>query len=113
MEAKQKAPSPMVWVLGQTGVHKGQYVLSVVLAVLGVAFSIAPYFVVARIAAALMAGQRDLSFYLTQCAVMAALWLCRAGRDPQALHGKAHADAAGRGTGAELRRTEEHAHRAH
>lgn len=77
METTKKSPSPMVWVLGQTGVHKGQYVLSVVLAVLGVAFSIAPYFVVARIAAALMAGQRDLSFYLTQCAVMAALWLCR------------------------------------
>ena len=77
METTKKSPSPMVWVLGQTGVHKGQYVLSVVLAVLGVAFSVAPYFVVARIAAALMAGQRDLSFYLTQCAVMAALWLCR------------------------------------
>ena len=77
METTKKSPSPMVWVLGQTGIHKGQYVLSVVLAVLGVAFSVAPYFVVARIAAALMAGQRDLSFYLTQCAVMAALWLCR------------------------------------
>ena len=77
METTKKSPSPMAWVLGQTGVHKGQYVLSVVLAVLGVAFSVAPYFVVARIAAALMAGQRDLSFYLTQCAVMAALWLCR------------------------------------
>ena len=77
METTKRSPSPMAWVLGQTGVHKGQYVLSVVLAVLGVAFSVAPYFVVARIAAALMAGQRDLSFYLTQCAVMAALWLCR------------------------------------
>ena len=77
METTKKSPSPFGWALGQTGAHRGQYVLSVVLAVLGVAFSVAPYFVVARIATALMAGRRNLSFYLTQCAVMAVLWLCR------------------------------------
>ena len=128
MEAKQKAPSPIGWVLGQTGDHGGQYVLSVLLAVIGVAFSVAPYFVVTQIVKALMAGNRELGFYLTRCAVMAALWLgrvlchalfhirqpqgdlCRAGGDPQEVHGKADAHAFGYGAGAELRRVKEYTH---
>ena len=77
MDAKQKSPSPIAWVLGQTGDHGGQYVLSVLLAIIGVGFSVAPYFVVTQIAKALMAGDRELGFYLTRCAVMAALWTGR------------------------------------
>ena len=77
MDAKQKSPSPIAWVLGQTGDHGGQYVLSVLLAIIGVGFSVAPYFVVTQIAKALMTGNRELGFYLTRCAVMAALWTGR------------------------------------
>ena len=77
MDSKQKSPSPIAWVLGQTGDHGGQYVLSVLLAIVGVGFSVAPYFVVTQIAKALMAGNRELGFYLTRCAVMAALWTDR------------------------------------
>ena len=77
MESKQKAKSPMAWVLGQTGDHGGQYVLSVVLAVIGVAFSVAPYFVVIGIVQGLMAGQKDFSYYLTRCLIMAFLWAGR------------------------------------
>ncbi len=77
MESKQKAKSPMAWVLGQTGDHGGQYVLSVVLAVIGVAFSVAPYFVVIGIVQGLMAGQKDFSYYLTRCLIMAVLWAGR------------------------------------
>lgn len=46
--------SPIAWLLRQTGRYKGQYVWSVVLALLGVACSVAPYFVVAQIVYALM-----------------------------------------------------------
>jgi ATP-binding cassette subfamily B protein len=77
MEAKRKSPSPIAWVLGQTGDHGGQYILSVLLAIIGVGFSVAPYFVVIQIAKALMAGNREPGFYLTRCAVMAALWVGR------------------------------------
>ena len=77
MDAKQKSPSSIAWVLGQTGDHGGQYVLSVLLAIIGVGFSVAPYFVVIQIAKALMAGNRESGFYLTRCAVMAALWVGR------------------------------------
>ncbi len=77
MEENRKSPSPMAWVLGQTGDHGGQYACSVILAVIGVAFSVAPYFVVVGIIHGLMDGNRDFSFYLTRCLIMAALWLGR------------------------------------
>jgi ATP-binding cassette subfamily B protein len=76
METK-KTQSPMAWVLGQTGDHGGQYVLSVVLAIIGVAFSLAPYFVVIGVVQGLMDGVKDFSFYLSRCLIMAALWLGR------------------------------------
>ena len=74
MEAKQKSGSPMAWVLGQTGDHKGQYVLSVILAIIGVAFSVAPYFVVTGIVHGLMGGNRETGFYMTRCIIIAVLW---------------------------------------
>ena len=77
MEETKKSPSPMVWVLGQTGTHKGEYVLSVVLAAAGVAFSIAPYFTVVGIVRGLMNGNRSFPFYMTRCLVMALFWLGR------------------------------------
>ena len=77
MEETKKTQSPMAWVLGQTGDHGGQYVLSVVLAVIGVAFSLAPYFVVIGIVQGLMGGVKDFAFYLNRCLIMAALWLGR------------------------------------
>ena len=77
MEAKQKSGSPMAWVLGQTGDHKGQYVLSVILAIIGVAFSVAPYFVVTGIVHGLMGGNRETGFYMTRCIIIAVLWFAR------------------------------------
>ncbi len=78
MEAsKKKSPSPIVWALGQTGPHRGQLLLSVILAVLGVAFSIAPYFAVVGIVKSLVAGDRNLPYYLTQSGLIALLWLAR------------------------------------
>ena len=77
MQETKKTQSPMAWVLGQTGDHGGQYVLSVVLAIIGVAFSLAPYFVVISIVQGLMNGVKDFSFYLSRCLIMAVLWLGR------------------------------------
>ena len=69
--------SPIAWVLGQTGRHGGQYVLAVVLAVIGVAFSLAPYFAMIGIVRGLMEGERDLSFYLLRCLAAALFWAGR------------------------------------
>ena len=76
METK-KQQSPIMWVLSQTGDHGGQYVLSVILALIGVAFSIAPYFTVIGIVQGFMNGEKQLSFYLTRCLYMALFWLAR------------------------------------
>ena len=54
-QVNKKKPSPIAWALGQAGAHRGQLFLSVVLAILGVAFSVAPYFAVVDIVRALMA----------------------------------------------------------
>ena len=77
MQKTKKTQSPMAWVLGQTGDHGGQYILSVVLAIIGVAFSLAPYFVVIGVVQGLMDGVKDFPFYLSRCLIMAALWLGR------------------------------------
>lgn len=77
MKAKKKSPSPIAWALGQTGGHKGQYVISVFFAVVGVAFSVAPYFVVVGIVQGLMEGNKDFAYYLIRCLIIAALWLGR------------------------------------
>ena len=77
MDEKRKQQSPVAWVLGQTGDHGGQYVLSVILAVIGVAFSVAPFFVVVGIVNGLMEGQKEFAFYLNRCLIMAVLWLGR------------------------------------
>lgn len=73
MAKKQSPSSPVMWALKQTGEHKGQYVLSVILAVVGVAFSVAPYFVIVGIVHGLMNGNKDFSYYLIRCLIIAAL----------------------------------------
>ncbi len=77
MAKKQSPSSPVMWALKQTGEHKGQYVLSVILAVVGVAFSVAPYFVIVGIVHGLMNGNKDFSYYLIRCLIIATLWFGR------------------------------------
>ena len=77
MQKTKKTQSPMAWVLGRTGDHGVQYILSVALAIIGVAFSLAPYFVVIGVVQGLMDGVKDFPFYLSRCLIMAALWLGR------------------------------------
>ncbi|MBR4164480.1 MAG: ABC transporter ATP-binding protein [Solobacterium sp.] len=73
----EKQPSAISWVLSQAGEHKKQYVVSVVLAILGVACSVAPFFVITKIVHGIMEGQKEVSFYVTQCLVMAVFWMLR------------------------------------
>ena len=76
-ETKKKTPSPMAWVLGQAGPHRPQFALSVLLAILGVAFSVTPYFVVLRVVRLLMEENRDFGLYLSYAGFMALLWFGR------------------------------------
>ena len=42
--------------------HKGLYILSIILATIGVACSLAPYYAVSEIIIGLIAGTKDISF---------------------------------------------------
>ena len=66
--------SALPWLLGQTGEQKSRYLASVLVAVLGVASRVAPYFVVANVISHLMAGQRDVGYYLRSCGLIAVFW---------------------------------------
>ena len=55
----------------------GEYALSVLTALLGVACSLAPYFILIRLITALANGTAELSRCLTLCAWMAGFWVLR------------------------------------
>ena len=65
------------WIFAFAGQKKSGYLASVAFAVLGAAFQILPFFVMARIIGKLLDGNKDLAGYLMDCAVMAAFWLLR------------------------------------
>ena len=73
----KKQKSTFSWVFAFAGQKKSGYIASVVLAVLGAAFQILPVFVMAEVISRLLAGNKDLTAYLVDCALMAAFWLLR------------------------------------
>ena len=73
----KKEKSTFGWIFTFAGQKKSGYVSSVCLAVIGAAFQILPFFVMAGIISKLLNGNKDLFGYLADCAVMAAFWLLR------------------------------------
>ncbi|WP_294490830.1 ABC transporter ATP-binding protein [uncultured Ruminococcus sp.] len=65
------------WLLSQAGERKGKFVLSVILAAVSTLCGIAPYYFIARIVKALLAGSSDKGAYITDCVIILALWLGR------------------------------------
>ena len=59
------------------GRKKSYYVGSVILAILGVAASFAPYLIIADIVRSLLGGNNDPAYYLTRIAIMAGFWIVR------------------------------------
>ena len=62
------------WILFFAGGKKGQYIISMLFAVLSVACCIAPYFMIARIVRQLMDGVRDWQLFLRECGIVALFW---------------------------------------
>ena len=62
------------WIIYFAGSKKGQYIISVLFALLSVACCIAPYFMIARIVQQLMAGVRDWQLFLQECGITALFW---------------------------------------
>ena len=56
------------WVFTFAGQKKSGYIASVIFAVIGAVFQILPFFVMAQAIGKLLAGNRELSGYLIDCA---------------------------------------------
>ena len=65
------------WVFTFAGQKRSGYIASVIFAVIDAAFQILPFCVMAQVTQKLLAGNKDLSGYLIDCAVMVAFWLLR------------------------------------
>ncbi|MDO4554362.1 MAG: hypothetical protein Q4B70_04355 [Lachnospiraceae bacterium] len=57
--------------------YHGQFILSVVLAVLGVASQMIPYFCVARIVSEMINGGKDIHYYMKWCLTAFAAYMCK------------------------------------
>ena len=73
----KKEKSTFGWIFTFAGQKKSGYIASVLLAVVGAAFQILPFFVMAQVIGKLLNGNKELSGYLIDCAVMAAFWMLR------------------------------------
>ncbi len=66
---EEKKASPISVLLGWGKPYHGKFIGSVVLAVLGVACQMVPYFCVAHIITMMLDGEQDFSRYVTACMV--------------------------------------------
>ena len=69
--------SAVSWLLELAKGRHGEYTLSIFTALLGVACSLAPYFIIIRLITMLVNGTAELSHCLTLCAWMAGFWVLR------------------------------------
>lgn len=66
-KSKKESSLSIMWSWGKP--YHGKFALSIILAILGVACQMVPYFCVANIVIGMFAGDRSLAFYLTMCGV--------------------------------------------
>ena len=77
MKKLKKEKSTFGWIFTFAGQKKSGYIASVCLAVIGAVFQILPFLVMARVIEKLLAGNRDLTGYLADCAAMTVFWMLR------------------------------------
>ncbi len=72
-----KKRSTFSWVLEFAGRKKSYYLGSVLIAILGVATSFVPYLIIADVVGKLLAGNKDVNYYLKAVIFMAVCWVLR------------------------------------
>lgn len=72
-----KKRSTFSWVLEFAGRKKSYYLGSVLIAILGVATSFAPYLIIADVVGKLLSGNKDVNYYLKAVVLMAVCWVLR------------------------------------
>lgn len=73
-----KKRGPWSWIFEFAGDRKSKYVLSVILAFLGVLCAIAPYFIISDMIIKLLDGTAKLEGLMLSCGIMAVLWIGKA-----------------------------------
>ncbi|MDQ0362251.1 ABC transporter ATP-binding protein [Breznakia pachnodae] len=66
---REKETSSFSRLMEFTKGFQGRYVLSVIIAIIGVACGLIPYFMVSKMLVALLDGNKEVSFYVTQCLI--------------------------------------------
>lgn len=74
---KKKQKGILDYIFRFAGEYKGAYIKSVVFAVVGVAFSLAPYALMGDMVKKLLSGEQDFNIYLREGLVMATFWILR------------------------------------
>lgn len=75
MENKEKSAAK--WLMEFAQDYKGQYIKSIIYAVIGVIAGMVPYFILGNIVKNLIDGNRDINYYLKWCLIMTACWIVR------------------------------------
>lgn len=76
-KSTEQKRSTASWLMELAEGKRGEYALSIVTALLGVACSLIPYFIIIKIITALINGTAELSHCLTLCVWMALCWILR------------------------------------
>ncbi len=74
---KKKQKGILVYIFQFASEYKSSYVKSVVFAMIGVAFSLAPYILMGDMVKKLLSGERNFNTYLTEGLIMAVFWILR------------------------------------
>lgn len=74
---KKKQKGILDYIFQFAGEYKGAYIKSVVFAVVGVAFFLAPYALMGDMVKKLLSGEQDFNIYLREGLVMATFWILR------------------------------------
>lgn len=78
MDAKTKKQKGILdYIFQFAGEYKGSYIKSIVFAVIGVAFSLAPYALMGDMVKKLLSGEQDFNIYLREGLIMAIFWILR------------------------------------
>ncbi len=75
MNKKEKEKGTLGWVFEFAGMNKRAYLVSTIMAIISVFAGFIPYLFVARIVRALLDGNKDYKYYLTQCGFIIVCWL--------------------------------------
>ena len=78
MDAETKKQKGILdYIFRFAGEYKGSYIKSIVFAVVGVAFSLAPYALMGDMVKKLLSGEQDFNIYLREGLIMAIFWILR------------------------------------